>query len=206
MRQRQSARALRYTVAGGAGGGSPLEDPQDGRAGRQNAPNRATGEPAQPHRSSPSGRCSEAAPPPLLQGIDEFNRRLFFEQHETLEDAWIEESDPVRYLYQGILQIGVAFYHLSRGNYRGATALMDRGMSYLRPFAPTCMTVDVARLLADTDGAHSALLRLGPERLAAFDEALIPHIHLVERSAPLPGPASPVQRTREQRGGPQRGN
>jgi predicted metal-dependent hydrolase len=129
--------------------------------------------------STPSRRCSEPAPAALLQGIDEFNRRLFFEQHETLEDAWIEESDAVRYLYQGILQIGVAFYHLRRGNYRGATALLERGMGYLRPFAPACMSVDVARLLEETEHARSALLRLGPTGLGAFEESLIPRIYLV---------------------------
>lgn len=129
--------------------------------------------------AQPSSRCVEAPPAALLQGIREFNRGLFFEQHETLEDAWIEETDPIRYLYQGILQVGVAFHHLRRGNYRGAAALMERGMDYLRPFAPACMTVDVARLIAETERARSEIQRLGPEHLNEFDEALIPKVALI---------------------------
>jgi predicted metal-dependent hydrolase len=115
----------------------------------------------------------------LLQGIDEFNRQLFFEQHETLEDAWLEEADAIRYLYQGILQIGVAFYHLFRGNFRGATALMQRGMNYLEPFAPVCRSVDVAALLADTERARIELLRLGPSQCHQFNRHLVPQIRLV---------------------------
>lgn len=126
-----------------------------------------------------STRCTDAPPSALVHGIGEFNRRLFFEQHETLEDAWIEEADPIRYLYQGILQIGVGFYHLRRGNFRGATALMERGMEYLRPFAPVCMTVHVDRLIADTTRALTEILRLGPNRLAEFDQNLIPRVQII---------------------------
>jgi predicted metal-dependent hydrolase len=129
--------------------------------------------------SPPSPRCAEPPTPALLKGIDQFNLGLFFEQHETLEDAWIEESDPIRYLFQGILQIGVGFHHLRRGNFRGAISLIERGTRYLQPFAPTCMGVDVARLLAEAARARSALLELGPERLSAFDPSLVPQVHLI---------------------------
>ena len=108
-----------------------------------------------------------------MQGIDEFNRRLFFEQHETLEHEWLAETDPVRYLYQGILQIGVGFEHLRRGNAYGARRLWRRGMGYLEPFAGGCMGVDVDRLVAETERCDEELERVGLER---FDRGLIPRI------------------------------
>ena len=63
--------------------------------------------------------CDESPPPRLLEGIAQFNRGEYFEQHETLELLWRAEPRKVRHLYQGILQIGVAFHHLRRGNYHG---------------------------------------------------------------------------------------
>lgn len=138
-------------------------------------------------RGLPSERCSEPPPPALLAGIDEFNQRLFFEQHETLEDAWIEEVDPVRYLYQGILQVGVGFHHLSRHNFRGARSLMERGLRLLRPFAPACMGVDVERFIGEVERAYSHLIELGPERIGSFDPDLIPRLHLLERPAAASG-------------------
>ena len=51
-----------------------------------------------------------------LDGIEEFNRGEFYECHEYLEEAWMQEPRRVRFLYQGILQVGVGFYHLGRGN------------------------------------------------------------------------------------------
>ena len=56
--------------------------------------------------------CQDLPPPQLLEGVEQFNRGEYFEQHETLELLWRAETRSVRRLYQGILQVGVAFYHL----------------------------------------------------------------------------------------------
>jgi uncharacterized protein len=124
--------------------------------------------------------CSDHAPPGLIAGIAQFNARQFYECHETLEEIWLSERGQIRTLYQGILQVGVAFYHLSRQNFRGATSLFETGIAYLRPFVPKCMGVDVQKLVDDAIRAYAELLRLGKEHLADFDEALIPRIRYEE--------------------------
>lgn len=127
-------------------------------------------------RGEPTARCDEPPPPALLQGIAQFNRGEFFEQHETLEEAWIEEDDPIRYLYQGILQIGVGFYHLLRGNPRGAAGMWAKGVRLLESFPPQCRGVDVAGLIADT---RRCMAELEAKGLHDFDLSLIPKIRLV---------------------------
>jgi hypothetical protein len=128
-------------------------------------------------RGAPTERCADPPPPALVQGIEEFNRGEFFEQHETLEAAWIEEEDPVRYLYQGILQVGVGFYHLSRGNSYGARRLWLRGITLLESFRPSCMYVDVERLIDETRRCVEELDRIGITGSAEFDQTLIPKVH-----------------------------
>jgi hypothetical protein len=113
-----------------------------------------------------------------LAGIEEFNSGAFFECHETLEALWMAESRPLRTLYKGILQIGVAFYHLRAERYRGAVVLLQRGMGHLKPFAPHCLGVDVAALLERAAGCLTEVRRLGPERLREFDWSLIPVIDM----------------------------
>src|SRR6202022_2380422 len=83
-----------------------------------------------------TARCDGPPPDALLHGIDEFNRQEFFEQHETLEGIWIRGPHEVRYLYQGILQVGVGFYHWRRGNWRGAVAKLGHGLAKLEPYRP----------------------------------------------------------------------
>jgi hypothetical protein len=129
-----------------------------------------------PGRGRRSRRCGDPPPARLRQGIEEFNRGQFFEQHETLELEWLAEADPVRYLYQGILQIGVGFEHLRRGNAYGARRLWRRGIGYLEPFRGGCMGVDVSRLIADSERCLSELERVGDDGLERFDRALIPRV------------------------------
>ena len=144
---------------------------------------RARGEFAGAHkrRKGPysTARCGEAPPADLLKGIHEFNAGEFFEQHETLETLWRATDGDVRYLYQGILLVGVGFYHLGRGNYHGAQAKLAAGIEMLTWFAPTCQTVDVADLIARTRPALAEVRRLGRERLSEFDRSLIPQIRLL---------------------------
>jgi predicted metal-dependent hydrolase len=122
--------------------------------------------------------CDEPPPSQLLEGIEQFNRGEFFEQHETLELLWRAERRDVRFLYQGILQIGVAFYHIQRRNHHGAVYMLTRGQNYLRPFAPSCQRVDVEGLLADAGRALALVEALGPGRLAEFDWRLVPRVTL----------------------------
>jgi hypothetical protein len=116
--------------------------------------------------------CSESPPPGLLRGIEEFNRRQFFECHETIEAVWMAETRAIRLLYQGILQVGVALYHVEGDNWRGAMKVLSRATPKLAHFTPTCMRVDVSQLLADTRCVHQHLAQLGPERIDEFDPAL----------------------------------
>jgi len=123
--------------------------------------------------------CAEPPPPLLLEGIALFNEGRYYEQHEVLETLWRAEPREVRRLYQGILQVGVAFHHLRRGNYHGTCYMLTRGPMYLRPFAPVCQQVDVASLLAAAARALEDVERLGPNRLAEFDWRLVPRVCLI---------------------------
>jgi predicted metal-dependent hydrolase len=128
--------------------------------------------------------CDQPPPLELLAGIAQFNRGEFFEQHETLELLWRAERRDIRYLYQGILQIGVAFHHLRRLNHHGTVYMLTRGPRYLAPFAPSCQQVDVQALLDDAAAALREVTRLGTSRLAEFDWRLAPRIRLL-----APGPS-----------------
>src|SRR6476660_1873154 len=124
--------------------------------------------------------CDEPPPALLLAGIAQFNRGEFFEQHETLELLWRAEPRNIRDLYQGILQIGVAFHHLRKRNHHGTVYMLTRGQNYLAPFAPRCQRVDVEALLDAAAAALREVNRLGSDRLAEFDWNLTPKVRVVE--------------------------
>ncbi|MCL4507560.1 MAG: DUF309 domain-containing protein [Chloroflexi bacterium] len=115
----------------------------------------------------------------LIKGIREFNAGAYFEQHETLETAWRNENGPIRRLYQGILQIGVAFYQIQRSNYAGAIRMFQRASQYLDDLPAVCQGVNVAELRTNAAKARAELERLGPDRIGAFNQVLFKPIQIV---------------------------
>jgi hypothetical protein len=126
---------------------------------------------------SESDPCRRPPPEALYAGIAEFNRGEYFECHETLERLWMREPRPIRRFYQGILQVGVGFYHLRNGNYRGTLNLLGSAVGYLIDFTPACCGVDVARLITDAFRVRNSVLTLGPDGFGSFDLTALPQVH-----------------------------
>jgi predicted metal-dependent hydrolase len=114
-----------------------------------------------------------------LKGIEEFNKGEFYECHEYLEEAWMQEPRRVRFLYQGILQVGVGFYHQQNGNWRGATGLLRNGTQRLKEFEPETLGIDVAKLVRECERCLEELEGLGREQVREFDRSLIPTVEFV---------------------------
>ena len=156
----------------------PQRDP-----GRSSRARKLARGPKRPPRDAPDepfrARCDEPPPPELLHSIEQFNAGEFFEQHETLELLWRATPSPIRGLYHGILQVGVGFHHWRRGNFHGASVLLEEGIERLRPFAPACQTVDVTALIADAVTARARLIELGPDRMGEHDVRQSPRIRFV---------------------------
>jgi CheY-like chemotaxis protein len=112
--------------------------------------------------------------------IEQFNQREFWEQHETFEHVWKDEPGPVRQMYQGILQIGVAYLQIQRKNYIGARKLFQRAWQYLNVLPAVCQGVDIAQLRADAHAAMAELERLGPERITEFPDDLFMPVRYAE--------------------------
>ena len=82
-------------------------------------------------------------PPPALsreeqslfeKGVDEFNARLFFECHDTLEELWAGVRGPSRDFFQGLIQVAVGFHHLGNRNPVGAERLLGRALKRLEVY------------------------------------------------------------------------
>jgi predicted metal-dependent hydrolase len=113
--------------------------------------------------------CLRPLPPHAITGLEYFNAGRYFEAHEELETAWRAEKSPIRELYRGILQVGVAYYHIQRGNYKGALKMLRRCRQWLDPLPDECCGVNLARLRHDFGQVEAELLREQPIQPAAFE-------------------------------------
>jgi len=102
-------------------------------------------------------------------GIDLFNRGEYYEAHESLEHAWMETSAPERLLYQGILQIGLAYYQISRGNFRGAIKMFKRAQKHLASLNESFLGVNTRKLQENALKVEIEIRELGEKRINDFD-------------------------------------
>ncbi len=114
--------------------------------------------------------------PEARKGIELFNLGEFYEAHEPLELAWMNTSSPERDLYQGILQIGLAYFQISQGNYRGAIKMFNRGQRNLKSLGKALLGVDITKLRANAKIVEETIRHLGPNHLHEMDKGLIKSI------------------------------
>lgn len=122
--------------------------------------------------------CAEALPPLARAGAAKFNAGEYYPQHDLFEEQWLNTAGPVRDLYRAILQVGVAYYQVERGNWHGAHKMLLRVVQWLAALPDVCQGVDVAQLRADAARVRAELERLGPDGIARFDRSLLRPLRL----------------------------
>ena len=81
-----------------------------------------------------------------------FNRELFYEAHDVLEELWLAQRDGPNYgFYKGLIQFAGAFVHLQKNRLRPAKALFRLSQTYLGKYASPHERLDVARVLKLAD-------------------------------------------------------
>ena len=126
-------------------------------------------------------QCDEPLPTGAIEAVHKFNAGEYHEQHDEFEALWMREPGPVRQLYQGVLQVGIAYYQITRGNGRGALKMLLRTIQWLAPLPDVCQGINVAQLRADAAAVRAELERVGVENINQFDKSLLKPVQMMER-------------------------
>lgn len=121
-----------------------------------------------------SGRRLDAR---YLGYFDCFNRQLFYEAHDVLEDLWLpSRHGPGGDFFKGLIQLAGAFVHLQKHRLRPAEALFQLAQRNLRKYPARHEATDVAALLAMIASWRAALGRsdFTKNPLAELSPPLIP--------------------------------
>ena len=126
--------------------------------------------------------------PLYLKGIEYFNECDFYESHESWEELWADEQGDDRKFLQGLIQSAVALHHFGNGNIRGARKLYHTSRSYLTPYRPGHLGLDLEKFFAEMEACFAEVLA-SEEQYPRIEITadLIPEIHL----APPPPSFSP---------------
>ena len=62
----------------------------------------------------------------LSSGILKFNNKEYYDSHEYFEDLWINYTLEDRFFIQALIQLAVAYFHISNQNKNGAIGLFKK--------------------------------------------------------------------------------
>lgn len=126
--------------------------------------------------------CQEALPPLAAQAVEKFNAGEYYPQHDLFEEQWMHTTGPVRDLYRAVLQVGIAYYQIERGNYRGALKMLLRSVQWFALLPDVCQGIDIRQLREDSYAVRAALEKLDPADIATFDKSLLKPVRLVGKA------------------------
>jgi predicted metal-dependent hydrolase len=76
--------------------------------------------------------------------FDCFNRQLFYEAHDVLEDLWLQDRRGADgNFYKGLIQLAGAFVHLQKNRLRPAAALFRLAQTNLDQYPPLHKQLDL---------------------------------------------------------------
>ena len=80
--------------------------------------------------------------------FDCFNRQLFYEAHDVLEDLWLPDRHGANgNFYKGLIQLAGAFVHLQKNRLRPAAALFKLAQANLEKYPPVHERLDLTAVL-----------------------------------------------------------
>ena len=72
-----------------------------------------------------------------------FNDQKWYEAHDAFEEIWNNVDGDERQVIQGILQVSVSQFHLSKGNLNGATILLGEGLGRIKTRTKINLGIDL---------------------------------------------------------------
>ncbi len=85
--------------------------------------------------------------PHYLGYFDCFNRGLFYEAHDVLEQLWLQDRHgPNGSFYKGLIQLAGAFVHLQKNRLRPAAALFKLADANFKNYPATTRATQFARV------------------------------------------------------------
>ena len=75
-----------------------------------------------------------------------FNDKKWYEAHDAFEEIWNTLDGDERQVVQGILQVSVSQFHLTKGNLNGATILLGEGLGRIKKRTKINLGIDLDSL------------------------------------------------------------
>ena len=113
----------------------------------------------------------------FIDGINLFNDKKFYEAHESWEELWTEFNLDDALLIQGLIQLSVAYFHITNINLKGSKNLFNKSLPKLEKFKlKNNRSINVQEII---DTAEIALQKvISIKNVNDFDWNMVPKIKI----------------------------
>jgi len=109
----------------------------------------------------------------FIRGVESFNQKKYYDAHEYFEEMWIGYKLDDRLFIQALLQLSVAYFHISNLNKNGALGLFKKSISKLDTYLDTYQ--DISNINSVIESAHESYQSLLENKdIHKFDWSLAP--------------------------------
>jgi predicted metal-dependent hydrolase len=121
--------------------------------------------------------------PLILEYMELFNQRYFYDCHEVAEDLWIEVDDdpdptrPDRDFLRGLIHAATAFHHLFRRNPKGFEIRCKSALTLLEGRPDVCHGIPIVPLRDSLQSYLHELHGLSAQALPPYRDERVPYLH-----------------------------
>ena len=110
----------------------------------------------------------------FVRGVELFNSKDFYLAHESWEELWSDYKTPDSLFIQGLIQLSVAFFHITNLNLIGSKNLFNKCLPKLKKFPSNHRGLNLSDII---DGAEESLKMVSSiDKVSQFDWELAPKI------------------------------
>tara|TARA_B100001142_G_C13935761_1_gene501176 strand:- start:82 stop:453 length:372 start_codon:yes stop_codon:yes gene_type:complete len=110
----------------------------------------------------------------FVDGITLFNEKKFYDAHETWEELWSEYRLKDDLFIQGLIQLSVAFFHITNLNLKGSSNLFKKCLPKLKKFPINHRNINVSEIIICAEKSEKKVNSI--KKVDEFDWKLVPKI------------------------------
>ena len=97
----------------------------------------------------------------FYKGIDSFNTKDYYQAHEYFEEMWTEYKLKDKLFIQTLIQLSVAYFHISNSNKNGAIGLFKKTLSKLNKYTDSSdLIININDVIKSAETSYKSVIKI----------------------------------------------
>ena len=108
------------------------------------------------------------------RGIEDFNNKKYYAAHESWEELWSAYKLNDALFVQGLIQLSVAFFHITNLNLKGSKNLFEKCLPKLQQFSSSHRDLNLDEIIIAAESSYKEVMLISHSK--KFNWNLAPKI------------------------------